>query len=92
MTKADEPCADCNCANCQGSGIISCELCSGTGFWRALAANDPKQKYKGVVCPECEGEGTLRCPVCLGTGEGQIKGLLRRRRIEPGKGRVLQSN
>lgn len=81
-----------SCKNCYGKGMVTCELCSGTGFWRALQGNDPKQKYKGVVCPECEGTGTLTCPVCLGTGEGNIRGLLRRRRIEPGAGRVLQSN
>lgn len=79
------------CRNCQGGGRISCELCSGTGFWRALASNDPNQRYKGVVCPECEGSGRLTCPVCLGTGEGNVKGLLRRRRVEPGPGRILQS-
>lgn len=80
------------CRNCSGSGKIPCDLCSGTGFWRALSAIDSKQRYRGVVCPECEGVGTLTCPVCLGTGEGKIRGLLRRRRIEPGPGRVLQSN
>lgn len=80
------------CKNCVGTGRVPCELCSGTGFWRALSTDDPKQRYKGVVCPECEGVGSLICPVCLGTGEGKIKGLLRRRRIEPGPGRILQSN
>jgi hypothetical protein len=80
------------CKNCTGSGKVPCDLCSGTGFWRALARNDVNQKYQGVVCPECEGAGTLTCPVCLGTGEGDIRGLLRRRRIEPGPGRILQRN
>jgi hypothetical protein len=80
------------CKNCSGSGKVPCDLCSGTGFWRALARNDVNQKYQGVVCPECEGVGTLTCPVCLGTGEGNIRGLLRRRRIEPGPGRILQRN
>jgi hypothetical protein len=80
------------CKNCTGSGKVPCDLCSGTGFWRALAKNDVNQKYQGVVCPECEGAGTLTCPVCLGTGEGDIRGLLRRRRIEPGPGRILQRN
>jgi hypothetical protein len=78
------------CKNCTGSGKVPCDLCSGTGFWRALARNDVNQKYQGVVCPECEGAGTLTCPVCLGTGEGNVRGLLRRRRIEPGPGRILQ--
>lgn len=84
--------ADVACKNCSGGGIVPCDLCSGTGFWRALASVDKNQKYQGVVCPECEGAGTLRCPVCLGTGDGNVKGLLRRRRVEPGPGRILQTN
>jgi hypothetical protein len=80
------------CKNCLGNGKIPCDLCSGTGFWRALARNDINQKYQGTVCPECEGVGTLTCPVCLGTGEGNIRGLLRRRRVTPGPGRILQTN
>lgn len=80
------------CKNCVGSGVVPCDLCSGTGFWRALAKNDVNQRYQGVVCPECEGAGTLTCPVCLGTGEGNVRGLLRRRRVEPGPGRILQTN
>lgn len=79
------------CRNCSGSGKVPCELCLGTGFWRAISGNDPKQKYKGVICPECEGAGKLICPICLGTGEGNIKGLLRRRTVQPGPGRILQS-
>lgn len=79
------------CTNCRGSGEISCELCLGTGFWRAISGSDPRQKYKGVVCPECEGSGILPCPVCLGTGEGDVRGLLRRRKVQPGRGRILQS-
>lgn len=80
------------CKNCSGNGKVPCDLCAGTGFWRALSGSDPRQKYKGVVCPECEGVGTLTCPVCLGTGEGNVRGLLRRRRVEPGPGRILQTN
>lgn len=83
--------SDGGCRNCQGTGKITCELCTGTGFWRALSGNNPNQRYKGVICPECEGVGRLSCPVCLGTGEGNIKGLLRRRKVEPGPGRILQS-
>lgn len=83
---------DVKCKNCQGGGMVPCDLCSGTGFWRALASSDKNQKYQGVVCPECEGAGTLRCPVCLGTGDGNVKGLLRRRRVEAGPGRILQTN
>lgn len=80
------------CKNCRGGGKVACELCSGTGFWRAIANNDANQKYKGVVCPQCEGVGNLVCPVCLGTGEGNVRGLLRRRKVAPGPGRILQTN
>ncbi|GAB0497499.1 hypothetical protein MMPV_008832 [Pyropia vietnamensis] len=80
------------CKNCRGGGRVTCELCSGTGFWRAIANNDSNQKYKGVVCPQCEGAGSLVCPVCLGTGEGNVRGLLRRRKVAPGPGRILQTN
>lgn len=90
-TSAAEVVNDKPCTNCLGSGEVTCELCLGSGFWRALSNNDPKQKYKGVVCPECEGSGNLICPVCLGTGEGNVKGLLRRRQVKPGPGRILQS-
>lgn len=79
------------CQNCSGAGKVPCELCAGTGFWRAISGNDPKMRYKGVVCPECEGAGTIICPVCLGTGEGNVRGLLRRRAVQPGPGRILQS-
>lgn len=79
------------CQNCGGAGKVPCELCAGTGFWRAISGNDPNMRYKGVVCPECEGAGTIICPVCLGTGEGNVRGLLRRRAVQPGPGRILQS-
>lgn len=85
--RAEEP----RCRNCSGSGKVPCELCKGTGFWRALSGNNPNLRYKGVVCPECEGVSTLTCPVCLGTGEGNVRGLLRRRVVPPGPGRILQS-
>lgn len=90
--KQSQSSSDPVCKNCEGSGSVSCELCSGTGFWKALAGSNPRQKYKGTVCPECDGLGSLTCPVCLGTGEGNVRGLLRRRKVEPGPGRVLQSS
>uniref|UniRef100_A0A7S1EQG8 CR-type domain-containing protein n=1 Tax=Timspurckia oligopyrenoides TaxID=708627 RepID=A0A7S1EQG8_9RHOD len=79
------------CSNCSGSGKVICDLCDGTGFWKALKSSDKRVQYKGTECPTCDGAGSLRCPVCLGTGEGYVRGLLRRRTIEPGPGRVLQS-
>eukprot|EP00172_Hildenbrandia_rubra_P001192 Plantae.Rhodophyta-Hildenbrandia_rubra.ctg17483.p1 GENE.Plantae.Rhodophyta-Hildenbrandia_rubra.ctg17483~~Plantae.Rhodophyta-Hildenbrandia_rubra.ctg17483.p1 ORF type:complete len:188 (-),score=17.43 Plantae.Rhodophyta-Hildenbrandia_rubra.ctg17483:423-986(-) len=80
------------CKNCRGSGKVPCELCQGTGFWKALSSTNPRQEYKGVTCPECEGAGTIICPVCLGTGDGNIKGMLRRKKVKSGKGRMLQTN
>lgn len=79
------------CRECRGTGSISCDLCNGTGFWKALMGKDELLSYKGVPCPSCEGTGEIICTVCLGTGEGNVRGLLRRRNVSPGKGRVLQS-
>ncbi|KAA8491467.1 Protein EMBRYO SAC DEVELOPMENT ARREST 3, chloroplastic [Porphyridium purpureum] len=82
------------CSNCLGKGKVPCEMCSGTGFWRALGASKENRnvRYKGVVCPTCEGTGTLPCPICLGTGLGYTKGILRRRYVEPPlPGRTMQS-
>lgn len=82
------------CSNCEGKGKVPCEMCSGTGFWRALGSSkeNPNVRYKGVVCPTCEGTGTLPCPICLGTGLGYTKGILRRRTVDPPlPGRVMQS-
>jgi len=79
------------CKNCYGQGQITCELCGGSGFWKALMGNDENLRYKGVTCPECDGAGKTTCPVCLGTKEANVRGLLRRRTVEPGKGRILQT-
>jgi len=79
------------CKNCNGTGKVVCDLCSGTGFWRAIANKDPNLRYKGVVCPTCNGKGELTCLVCLGTGESNTLGMLRKRKIETPDGRILQS-
>ena len=43
------------CAECQGSGIVPCDLCGGSGKWRAVYRKRVKDKYQFVECPQCYG-------------------------------------
>ena len=49
------------CANCEGTGMIHCEHCGGSG-------QEPDSGLLDESCHKCQGTGEARCPECAGTG------------------------
>lgn len=59
------------CDVCNGSGLVKCEHCGGTGREQYVDGSFASgvEKIKTGACPECGGRGRIQCPNCQGEGK-----------------------
>ena len=58
------------CDVCNGSGLVKCEHCDGTGREQYVDGYyaSGEERIKTGVCSECGGRGRVQCPNCQGEG------------------------